>query len=89
MVLMDMLMPVMDGIEATRRLRSEWPSPQSQVPVLGLTANVHNADHDRCLAVGMSGLVLKPFDRHALCSLIEEQLLRSAAFLQRFHRTED
>ena len=89
MVLMDMLMPVMDGIEATRRLRTEWPTPQSQVPVLGLTANVHNADHDRCMAVGMSALVLKPFDRHALCGLIEEQLLRSAAFLQRFHRAED
>ena len=86
---MDMRMPVMDGIEATRRLRTEWPTPQSQVPVLGLTANVHNADHDRCMAVGMSALVLKPFDRHALCGLIEEQLLRSPAFLQRFHRAED
>ena len=88
MVLMDMLLPVIDGIEATHRLRTEWPTPASQVPVLGLTANVHSTDHDRCLAVGMNGLVLKPFDRHALCALMEEQLLRSAAFMQRFLNSE-
>ena len=84
-VLMDMLMPVMDGIEATRRLRTEWPSPQCDVPVLALTANVNTDDHQRCQAVGMNALVLKPFERQRLCTLIEEQLLLSPVFLLRLN----
>lgn len=83
MVLMDMLMPVMDGIEATRRLRTEWPAPQRDTPVLVLTANVSSEDHQRCADVGANALVLKPFERRQLCTLIEEHLLLSPAFLQR------
>jgi len=85
MVLMDMLMPVMDGIEATRRLRTLWEPPQRDVPVLALTANVNTADHQRCSDVGMNGLALKPFDRQTLCALIEEQLLLSPAFMLRLN----
>ena len=85
MVLMDMLMPVMDGIEATRRLRTEWPLPQRDAPVLALTANVNTADHQRCSDVGMNGLALKPFERQTLCALMEEQLLLSPAFMQRLN----
>ncbi len=88
MVLMDMLMPVMDGIEATRRLRTEWPSPQRDVPVLALTANVNTEDHQHCTDVGMNAMVLKPFDRQRLCALIEEQLLLSPAFLQRLNSAQ-
>jgi CheY-like chemotaxis protein len=87
MVLMDMLMPVTDGIEATRRLRIEWPAPQRDTPVLVLTANVSNEDHQRCTDVGADALVLKPFDRQQLCGLMEEHLLLSPAFLQRLNRS--
>jgi len=85
LVLMDMLMPVMDGIEATRRLRTQWPVPQRDVPVLALTANVNADDHQRCLDVGVNAMVLKPFERPKLCALIEEQLLLSPAFMQRLN----
>jgi len=85
MVLMDMLMPVMDGIEATRRLRTEWPSPQRDIPVLALTANVNTEDHQHCADAGMNAMVLKPFDRHRLCALIEEQLLLSPDFLRKLN----
>ena len=85
MVLMDMLMPVMDGIEATRRLRTAWAAPQCDIPVLALTANVNTTDHQRCTDVGMNGLALKPFERETLCALIEEQLLLSPAFMQRLN----
>ena len=85
MVLMDMLMPVMDGIEATRRLRTEWPSPQKELPVLVLTANVSSEHHQRCVDVGANALILKPFDRQQLCALIEEHLLLSPAFLNRLN----
>ncbi len=88
MVLMDMLMPVMDGIEATRRLRTEWPVPQRDVPVLALTANVNTEDHQRCMQVGVNALVLKPFERAKLCALIDEQLLLSPAFMQRLNQAK-
>jgi len=88
MVLMDMLMPVMDGIEATHKLRTEWPAPQRDVPVLALTANVNTEDHQRCMEVGINALVLKPFERLKLCALIEEQLLLSPAFMQRLNQAK-
>ena len=88
MVLMDMLMPVMDGIEATHKLRTEWPAPQRDVPVLALTANVNTDDHQRCMEVGINALVLKPFERLKLCALIEEQLLLSPAFMQRLNQAK-
>jgi signal transduction histidine kinase len=88
MVLMDMLMPVMDGIEATKRLRTEWPAPQRDVPVLALTANVNTEDHQRCMEVGVNALVLKPFERLKLCALIEEQLLLSPSFMHRLNQTK-
>lgn len=80
LVLMDMVMPVMDGIAATAALRAELPEPQCHVPVLGLTANVNTDDHARCMQAGMNGIVLKPFDRKQLCALIETLLLDSPHF---------
>lgn len=80
LVLMDMVMPVMDGIAATATLRKELPEPQCHVPVLGLTANVNTDDHARCMQAGMNGLVLKPFDRKQLCAHIEALLLDSPHF---------
>ena len=76
LVLMDMVMPGMDGIEATQRLRSTLPMPGRQVPVLGLTANVNPADLDAFQRAGLSGLMLKPFDPAMLCARIEQLLLQ-------------
>ena len=87
LIVLDIEMPVMDGIEATRRLRTDWPSPQKELPVLVLTANVSSEDHQRCVEVGANALVLKPFDRQQLCALIEEHLLLSPAFLKRLNTT--
>jgi signal transduction histidine kinase/AmiR/NasT family two-component response regulator/HPt (histidine-containing phosphotransfer) domain-containing protein len=60
-VLMDVQMPVMDGIEATRRIRM-LPRPAGQVPVVALTANVMEAEQQRCLAAGMNRVLTKPID---------------------------
>ncbi len=59
-VLMDMQMPVMDGLTATRLLRENpaW----AQLPVLAMTANAMSADRDRCLQAGMNGHIAKPID---------------------------
>ena len=83
LVLMDMVMPEMDGIEATAHIRQHMKPPMQQVPVILLTANVNAQDHLRGLHAGINALMVKPFDRSKLCALIEEQLLSSATFLQR------
>ena len=83
LVLMDMVMPEMDGIEATRHIRASLPAPMCHVPVVLLTANVNPQDHGRGQEAGINGLMVKPFDRLKLYALVEEQLLGSSAFLKR------
>jgi CheY-like chemotaxis protein len=70
-VLMDMVMPEMDGIEATRTLRMALPAPACNTPVLGLTANVNPQDLQRFQAAGVNAVLLKPFDQDQLCQKVE------------------
>jgi signal transduction histidine kinase/CheY-like chemotaxis protein len=79
LVLMDMVMPVMDGTEATRRLRQNpaWEN----LPVLGLTANVNPIDLETFLGAGLSGVMLKPIEPSQLCTQVEQLLMRPAARL--------
>jgi CheY-like chemotaxis protein len=67
-VLMDMVMPVMDGIEATRLIRQSTQPGVSATPVLGLTANVNAQDLARFEQAGLNGQLLKPFDLDRLHS---------------------
>jgi CheY-like chemotaxis protein len=64
-VLMDMHMPVMDGILATQAIR-QLASAVASVPIIALTANAIDADRERCLAAGMDDYLTKPIDRAAL-----------------------
>jgi signal transduction histidine kinase/CheY-like chemotaxis protein len=63
LVLMDMVMPVMDGIEATTVMRASADARMRQTPVLGLTANVNAGDLARFEQSGLNGLLLKPFEQ--------------------------
>ena len=58
-VLMDVQMPVMDGIEATRQIRA-LPAPPGAVPIVALTANVMDEERQRCLNAGMDRVLGKP-----------------------------
>jgi CheY-like chemotaxis protein len=57
---MDMMMPEMDGLEATRQIRSEEALSDSHVPIIAMTANAMDGDRQRCLDSGMDGYVAKP-----------------------------
>jgi CheY-like chemotaxis protein len=64
---MDIQMPRVDGIEATRRIRAREAADQSvRTPVLALTANTFSEDREACLAAGMDGFLTKPLDREKL-----------------------
>ncbi|MBL7796144.1 MAG: response regulator [Saprospiraceae bacterium] len=69
-VLMDVAMPVMDGLEATRAIRA-LPAPLNAVPVIAFTASVTQKEVRRCLQHGMNGCVPKPFrDEQLLAALL-------------------
>jgi CheY-like chemotaxis protein len=77
LVFMDMLMPQMDGIEASKRIRTDLSGPDGQTPILGLTANVNVVDRERFMQAGADGFLLKPFDRKVLMETTERLLLSS------------
>ncbi len=67
-VLMDMQMPVMDGIEATRAIRSD---PRLQdLPIIAMTANAMAIDREKCLEAGMNDHIGKPIDPDQLFSVL-------------------
>jgi CheY-like chemotaxis protein len=72
LILMDVLMPEMDGITATQKIRKELPEDLRWVPIIGLTANAYETTKHDCLDAGMNDVIYKPFNRDELIQRIEE-----------------
>ncbi len=70
MVFMDIQMPEMDGLEATRRIR-KLDSEHGRVPIVAITANTQDSDRDACIEVGMDDFIPKPFVKKQLVNLLE------------------
>jgi len=73
LILMDCQMPVMDGYQATRTIRSREPAAR-RIPILALTADAMSGAEQDCLAAGMDGYLTKPLDRRRLAESIERFL---------------
>jgi len=79
-VLMDLHMPGMDGLEATRRIRAiEAEHNDMRTPIVALTANVSTEDREACLAAGMDGFLVKPLDRERLAAVLAASSASSLA----------
>ncbi|MDR6769494.1 response regulator [Azospirillum sp. BE72] len=76
LILMDLSMPEMDGLTATRLLR-DLPGPAGRVPVVAMTADTEEADRVRCQDAGMNDHVAKPVDRALLLETVEKWLRAS------------
>ena len=77
LVLMDMQMPVMDGIEATHVIRSD---PRfGDLPIIAMTANAMAADRDRCIEAGMNDHIAKPIEPEELLSVLAQWISRGAS----------
>lgn len=72
MILMDMMMPEMDGYEAIARIRGD--SRTAAIPIIAVTAQAMNGDKERCLKAGADGYVSKPVNVDTLSSLLELHL---------------
>lgn len=75
LVLMDMQMPEMDGLAATRRLRADGIDP-ARLPIVALTANAYASDIDACVAAGMQGHLAKPVQLAALDRIVRRWAVR-------------
>ncbi|MCU7837654.1 MAG: response regulator [gamma proteobacterium symbiont of Taylorina sp.] len=72
LVLMDMQMPVMDGVEATLEIRSKFP--QNKTPIIAMTANVLSEHKEQCFAAGMNGFLTKPVKMKLLHETLSQYL---------------
>ena len=73
-ILMDLQMPNMDGYEATRVIRSDFPKEKREIPIVAMTAHVLDGVAEKCIAAGMNDCVSKPINTAHLSLLINQLL---------------
>jgi PAS domain S-box-containing protein len=80
LIVMDLMMPVMDGFQATARIRENEAAP-NRVPIVALTAHATEGFRDRCLAAGMDDYLSKPFKKERLVALVDQWVDRRPIIL--------
>ena len=78
LVFMDLQMPVMDGLEATRRIRALPARGREKLPIVAMTANVFKSDIEECIAAGMDGHIGKPIDIGKVMDVLRKYLTRAS-----------
>jgi len=79
LILMDIQMPEMDGLEATRIIRQHEAKSGLHVPIIAMTAHVLKGDNERFLAAGMDAYIAKPFQQEALLEALAKASLSRAS----------
>ncbi len=72
LILMDIQMPLMDGYEATKRIRSLKDKALSEIPIIAMTANAFNEDRNQALSCGMNGFISKPINIKEVIDTLSE-----------------
>jgi len=73
LILMDIQMPIMDGIHATRIIRER----NKNIPIYGITANIMKDEQEECLNIGMNGIIIRPISQQNLKKTVQEVLSKS------------
>jgi signal transduction histidine kinase/CheY-like chemotaxis protein len=73
-ILMDMRMPVMDGLTATKEIRDSKKEDSKTIPIVAMTANAYDEDLKACLDAGMNGFVAKPIDPDLMYSTMAQEI---------------
>lgn len=71
LILMDLMMPVMDGLEASMKIREYEKKINRHTMIIGLTANTFDADREKCLSHGMDEYMAKPFDLNEFLRILK------------------
>ena len=85
-IMMDVQMPLMDGLEATKAIRA-WEDGRCRVPIIAVTAHAMEEDRQRCLAAGMDGYLSKPIDAQEMFTLMDCLASRQVRPLQGLRRS--
>jgi CheY-like chemotaxis protein len=78
LILMDVQMPEMNGLQATMQIRREEDALGGHLPIIAMTASAMNEDRERCAAAGMDDFVSKPVSSQAIEQVITATLSRQA-----------
>jgi CheY-like chemotaxis protein len=91
LILMDVQMPEIDGLQATREIRQREAGEQTHTPIIAVTAHAGRGDLDRFLAAGMDGCLTKPLARRELAGVLEalSRPVPSRAYLQPAPRLQE
>ena len=76
-ILMDVMMPVMDGLTATRTIRALERQDAKTIPIIAMTANAFKEDAEKCIEAGMNAHIAKPLNDEKIKQTISEELRRN------------